>query len=81
MIHIAFGITLTILLLLIYLGGIFMAALDDLTASVTSLEAATTEAVNKVNQLKATPGVDPAQVEALVARINTVVSNLKAAVA
>lgn len=58
---------------------ILMAVIDDLTNAVTALETAATTAVTKITTLKATPGVDPVQVEALVARVNTVTSNLTAA--
>ena len=71
---------IAILLLILIYGGYRMAdALADLTTAVGNLEAATTAVVNKINQLKSTPGVDPTQVETLVARVNTVASNLTAA--
>jgi len=57
-----------------------MDALADLTTAVTALESAVTNAVAKINTLKATPGVDPTQVETLVARVNTAVANLNAAI-
>jgi len=60
-------------------GRQIVAAIDDLTNAVTGLEAASTTVVNKINQLKATPGVDPTAVESLVARVNTVTTNLTAA--
>ena len=58
---------------------LLMAAIDDLTTAVTNLEAAAANAVSKITTLKAVPGVDPTAVEALVARVNTVTSNLTAA--
>lgn len=66
-------------LIIIYQGRQLVAALDDLTIAVGSLETASTTIINKINQLKSTPGVDPVQVEALVARINTAVANINAA--
>jgi hypothetical protein len=59
-------------------GRQIVAAIDDLTTAVTNLEASSTAVVNKINQLKAS-GVDPVAVEALVARVNTVSTNLTAA--
>jgi hypothetical protein len=70
-----------LLLTIIILQRRTMSAIDDLTTAVTALESAVTNAVNKINTLKATPGVDPTQVETLVARVNTAVSNLQAAIA
>jgi hypothetical protein len=71
---------LVVWMFILSLGGYFiMAAIDDLTTAVTGLEAASTMIINKINALKSTPGVDPVQVEALVARVNTVISNLTAA--
>jgi hypothetical protein len=60
-------------------GRSIVAAIDDLTTAVTNLEAASTTIINKINQLKATPGVDPVAVETLVGRVNTVTANLTAA--
>lgn len=56
-----------------------MDALTDLTNAVAGLETASGLVINKINALKTTPGVDPVKVEDLVARVNTVTSNLNAA--
>jgi hypothetical protein len=73
--------TWSVAVILLIGAYLFMAAIDDLTTAVTSLESSSAAAVTKITTLKATPGVDPIQVEALVARVNTVISNLNAAVA
>lgn len=59
-------------------GRFIVAAIDDLTTAVTGLESASAAIITKLNQLKST-GVDPTQVEALVARVNTATNNLNSA--
>ena len=66
-------------LALIMQGRAIVAAIDDLTAAVSGLETASAAVVTKINTLKAVPGIDPAQVETLVARVNTVTNNLNQA--
>lgn len=71
-------IIITLLLILAYGEYLIMAAIDDLTTAVTNLEAASSAVVQKITTLKAS-GVDPVAVEALVARVNTVTTNLNTA--